>query len=125
LKDLHSPAGHLGQSSSTPPQPSGQRYWPLSPWASLAGGQAPSWGMPWMTPMPQPHRPSSSSPTVSHLCLLLIVTSIILANVKRLAYSSIYVFNHPSLSAGRDFVDGVLNLGGSGEGGGTVNDAVP
>jgi hypothetical protein len=78
-----------------------------------------------MTPMPQPHRPSSSSPTVSHLCLLLIVTSIILANVKRLAYSSIYVFNHPSLSVGRDFVDGVLNLGGSGEGGGTGNDAVP
>jgi hypothetical protein len=32
-------------------------------------------------------------------------------NVKRLAYSSIYIFKHPSSSAGRDFVDGVLNMG--------------
>jgi hypothetical protein len=43
------------------------------------------------------------------------------------AYSSIYVFKCPSLSAERDFVDGVLNMGGSdeGEGGGTGNDAAP
>jgi hypothetical protein len=30
-------------------------------------------------------------------------------------FSSISVFKHPSSSAGREFVDGVLNMGGSGE----------
>jgi hypothetical protein len=49
------------------------------------------------------------------------------ANVEHLAYSSIYVFKRPSSSVGRDFVDGVLNMGGSdeGEGGGTSNDVAP
>jgi hypothetical protein len=37
----------------------------------------------------------------------------------------IYVFKCPSSSVGRDFVDGILNMGGSGEGGGTDNDAAP
>jgi hypothetical protein len=122
------PAGHSGQSSSTPPPPSGQRYWPPPPWAPLAGGQAPPWGMPpWMIPTPQPQRPSSSPPIVSHLCLLSIVLFIIRANVERLAYSSIYVFKRPSSSVECDFIDRVLNMGGSGEGGsgGTGNDAVP
>jgi hypothetical protein len=76
-----------------------------------------------MTPTPQLHQPSSSPPTVSQLCLLLIVPFVIRANVKRLTYSSIYVFKRPSSSAGRDFIDGVLNMGGSGEGGDTVYDA--
>jgi hypothetical protein len=44
-------------------------------------------------------------------------------NVEHLAYSSIYVFKCPSLLVGRDFIDGVLNMGGYGEDGGTVNDA--
>jgi hypothetical protein len=58
-------AGHLDQSSSTPPPHSGQGYWSPS-WAPLAGGQASQWGMPlWTTSMPQ--RPSSSSPTVRHI----------------------------------------------------------
>jgi hypothetical protein len=37
---------------------------------------------------------------------------------------SIYVFKQPSLPAGRDFADAVLNMGGSGEGdgGGNGND---
>jgi hypothetical protein len=45
------------------------------------------------------------------------------ANVERIAYSSIYVFKRPSLSVGRDFIVGILNMGGSGEGegGGTGN----
>ncbi len=34
-----------------------------------------------------------------------------------------FVLKHPSSSVGRDFIDGVLNMGGSGEDGGTVNDA--
>jgi hypothetical protein len=65
--------------------------------------------------------------TLSHLCLILIVPFVIRANIERLAYSSIYVFNRPSSSVGRDFVDSVLNMGGSGEGdgGGTGNDAAP
>jgi hypothetical protein len=59
--------GYPGQSSSTPPPPSSQGYWPPPPWAPLAAGQAPLWGMPpWMTPTP--HRPFSPS-TVSHLCI--------------------------------------------------------
>jgi hypothetical protein len=37
--------------------------------------------------------------------------------------SFIYVFKHPSSLVGRDFVGGVLNMGGSGEGGGIGNDA--
>jgi hypothetical protein len=42
-------------------------------------------------------------------------------------YSSIYVFKHPSSSAGRDFADAVLNMGGSGDGDNsdTSNDAAP
>jgi hypothetical protein len=44
---------------------------------------------------------------------------------ERLSYLSIYVFKCPSSSVGRDFVDGILNMGGSGEGGGTGNDAAP
>jgi hypothetical protein len=122
------PAGHPGQSFSTPPPPSSHGYWPSLPWAPSARGQAPSWGMPpWMTPMLQPQRPSSSPPMVSHLWLLSIVPFIIRANVERLAYSSIYVFKHPSSSARRDFIDGVLNMGGSGEGegGDTGNDTAP
>jgi hypothetical protein len=64
---------------------------------------------------------------VSYLCLLLIVLFIIRTNVKRLAYSSINVFKCPSSSVGRDFNDGVLNMGGysEGEGGATGNDMVP
>jgi hypothetical protein len=73
--------------------------------------------------MLQPQRPSSSPPTVSYLYLHSIVPFVIRANVKHL----IYVFKCPSSSAGCDFVDGVLNMGGSGEGegNGTGNDAVP
>jgi hypothetical protein len=71
------PAGHPGHSSSTPPSPLGQGYWP-PPWASPAGGQAPPWGMPpWITSTPQPQRPSSSPLTVRYLYLLSIVTFII------------------------------------------------
>jgi hypothetical protein len=64
---------------------------------------------------------------VSHLCLLSIIPFVIQANVERLAQLSIYVFKHSYLSVGRDFIDGILNMGGSGEdeGGGTGNDAVP
>jgi hypothetical protein len=38
-----------------------------------------------------------------------------------------FVFKRPSLLAGHEFVDAVLNVGGSseGNGGGTGNDAVP
>jgi hypothetical protein len=118
------PASYPAQSFSTPIPPSGQGYWPLLSWAPLARGQAPSWGMPpWTTSQPQ--RPSSSLPTISHLCKLSIVPFVIRANVEWLAYSSIYVFKHPSSSAGRDFIDTVLNMGGSDEGygGGTGNDA--
>jgi hypothetical protein len=64
--------------------------------------------------IPTPQRPSSSPPTVIHLCLLSIVPLIIRANVEHLAYSSIYVFKRPSSSVGRDFTDGILNMGGSG-----------
>jgi hypothetical protein len=55
------------------------------------------------------------------------VPLVIRANVERLAYSSIYVFKHPSSSAERDFVDGVLNMRGfvEGDDGGTDNDATP
>jgi hypothetical protein len=44
---------------------------------------------------------------------------------EHLTYSSIYFFKRPSSSAGRDFIDGVLNMGGfgEGEGGGTSNEA--
>jgi hypothetical protein len=66
---------------------------------------------------------------VRHLCLLSIVTFEIRANVERLANSPIYVFKQLSSSAGRDFTDAVLNVGGSGEGddddGGIDNDVVP
>jgi hypothetical protein len=121
------PTGHTGQSSSIPLPPSSQVYWPSLLWAPPARGQAPLWGMPpWMTPTLQPQWHSSSPPTVSYLCLLSIVPLVIRANVKCLAYSSIYVFKCLSSSAGRDFIDGVLNMGGSGEGegerGGTSND---
>jgi hypothetical protein len=122
------PAGHSGQSSSTPPPPSGQGYWPPPLWAPLARREAPLWGMPpWMTPTPQPQWPSSSPPTVSHLCLLSIVPFVIWANVECLAYLSIYAFKRSSSLAGDDFTDRVLNMGGSGEGagGGTCNDAAP
>jgi hypothetical protein len=78
--------------------------------------------------MLQPQQPSSSPPMISHLCLLSIVPFVIRANVEHLTYSSIYVFKRPSSSAGHDFIDGVLNMGGSGEGesegGGTGNYAV-
>jgi hypothetical protein len=36
-----------------------------------------------------------------------------------------YVFKCPSSSAAHDMVDGVLNMGGFGEGGGTGNDVAP
>jgi hypothetical protein len=77
--------------------------------------------------MPQPQRSSSSSPTVSHLCLISIILFVIRANAERLTYSSIYVFKRPSSSVGRDFVDGILNMGGygEGEGGGTGYDTAP
>jgi hypothetical protein len=47
--------------------------------------------------------------------------------VEQLTYSSNYVYKRPSSLVGCEFVDGVLNMGGSdeGEGGGTGNDAVP
>jgi hypothetical protein len=59
----------------------------------------------------------------SFVPILSIVPFSIRANVECLAYSSIYVFKHPSSSAGREFINGVLNMGGSGEGegGGTGN----
>jgi hypothetical protein len=119
------PTDHSDQSNSTPPPPFGQGYWLLPSCAPPAGGQAPPWEIPpWTTPTPLPQRSSSSPPTVSHLCILSIVPFIIRANVERLAYSSIYIFKCPS-SVGHDFIDGVLNMGGSGkgEGGGTGNDA--
>jgi hypothetical protein len=56
---------------------------------------------------------------ISHLCLLSIIPFVIRANVERLAYSFIYVFKHPSSSTGREFIDGVLDMGGSGEGEGS------
>jgi hypothetical protein len=118
-------AGHPGQSSSTLPLLLGQKFWP-PPWAPLAGGQDPPWGMPpWMTSTP--HRPSSSPPMVRHSCLLSIVTFIIRANVERLANSSIYVFKWHFSSVRYDFTDAVLNVGGSNEGddGGTGNDVRP
>jgi hypothetical protein len=119
------PAGHTGQSSSTPLPPSVLGYWSLS-WAPLARGQAPPWGMPpWTTSVPQSQRPSYSPPTVRHFCPLSIVTFVIPANVEQLANSSIYVFKRPSSSAGCDFTDAVLNMRGFGEGGGTNNDAAP
>jgi hypothetical protein len=34
-----------------------------------------------------------------------------------LAYSSISIFKHPSSSIGHEFIEGALNMGGSGEGG--------
>jgi hypothetical protein len=68
----------------------------------------------------------TSPPMVSHLCIHSIVSFIIRANVERLSYSSIYAFKRPSSSTGHNFVDGVINMGGSGEGesGGTGNDTV-
>jgi hypothetical protein len=120
--------GHLGQSSSTHPPSFGHGYWLPPPWAPPARGQALPWGMPpWTTPTPQPQRSFSSPPMVTHLCLLSIVPFLIRANVECLTYSSIYVFKRPSSSVGHDFVDGVLNMGGSGEGkgGGTGNDTAP
>jgi hypothetical protein len=72
--------------------------------------------------MSQPHQHSSSPPTTSHSCILSIVLFIIRANVERLIYSSISVFKRPSASAEREFIDGVLNMGGSGEGEGGGND---
>jgi hypothetical protein len=40
-----------------------------------------------------------------------------------MTHSSIYVFKHPSSLAEREFINGVLNTGGSdeGDGGGTGN----
>jgi hypothetical protein len=57
--------------------------------------------------------------------ILSIVPFVIRANVERLAYSSIYVFQRPISSAGHEFIDEVLKMGGSGEGegSGTDNDA--
>jgi hypothetical protein len=63
----------------------------------------------------------------SFVPILSIVPFVIRANVECLAYSSIYVFKHPSLLAGCKIVDGVLYMGGSGNGEhyGTGNDATP
>jgi hypothetical protein len=118
-------AAHSGQSSNTPPPPSVQGYWSLS-WAPPTGGQALPWGMPpWKTLTPQ--QPSSLLLTVRYLCLLWIVTFVIRGNVEHLANSSNYVFKQPSSSTGRDFIDAVLNMGGSdeGDGGGTSNETAP
>jgi hypothetical protein len=41
----------------------------------------------------------------SFVPILSIVPFVIQANVERLAYSSIYVFKHPSSSVGHEFVD--------------------
>jgi hypothetical protein len=113
-------------SFTAPPPPSGHEYWLSPTWAAPTEGQAPPMGIPpWTTPTPQPQRPPSSPLMISHSCLLSIVPFVIRANVERLAYSSIYVFKRPSLSAGHDFIDGVLNKRrfGKGKGGGTDNDA--
>jgi hypothetical protein len=61
------------------------------------------------------------------VCLISIVTFVIRDNIERLTNSSIYVFKRPSSLVGRDFINAVLNMGGSGEGngGGTGNDAAP
>jgi hypothetical protein len=122
------PAGHPGQSSSAPPPASGRGYW-LSPWAAPARGQAPPWGMPsWTTPMLQPQQPSSLPQMVRHLCLLSIVY---LHNMSQCRKTFVpthpFVFKRPSSSAGYDFVDAVLNVGGSdkGNGGGTSNNEAP
>jgi hypothetical protein len=80
---------------------------------------------PWTTPMPQPQQPFSLPSTISHLLILSIVLFIIQANIEHLAYSSIYIFKRPSSLVERDFVDEVLNMGGSDEGGGTGNDVTP
>jgi hypothetical protein len=119
------PSGQPSKSSSNPPPPSNQGYWPPPPWAPPARGQAPSWGMPLWT-ISTSQQPYSSPLTVIYLCLLSIVLFVIRANVKRLAYSSIYIFKRPSSSV-VDFTDGVLYIGGSGkgEGSGTDNDAAP
>jgi hypothetical protein len=120
--------------SSRPSRPEFQHPSPtFRPWILAAaavalpvGGQAPAWGMPpWTTLTPQSQRPSSLPSTVSHSCLLSIVPFVIWGNVECLTYLSIYVFKHPSLSVRCDFIDGVLNMGGSGENkdGGTSNDA--
>jgi hypothetical protein len=61
----------------------------------------------------------------SFVPILSIVPFAIQANVECLAYSTIYVFKHPSSLVGREFIDGVLNMGGSGKGSGTDNDAAP
>jgi hypothetical protein len=63
----------------------------------------------------------------SYVPIFSIVPFVIRANVECLAYSSIYVFKRPSSSVKCGFVNGVLNIGGSGEGegGGTNNDAAP
>jgi hypothetical protein len=47
--------------------------------------------------------------------------------MSNISFTHPFVFKHPSSLAGRDFVDGVLNVGGSGEGedSGTGNDAAP
>jgi hypothetical protein len=76
------------------------------------------WPIIWSTP---------AASALLHLCLLLIVPFVIWANIERLAYSSIYVLKRHSSSVKHDFVDGVLNIGGSGEGedGGTDNDVTP
>jgi hypothetical protein len=56
--------------------------------------------------------------------ILSIVPFVMQAHVERLPYLSIYIFKRFSSSAGRDFIDKVLNMGGSGEdqGSGTCND---
>jgi hypothetical protein len=48
-----------------------------------------------------------------------------ISKYRRTRYSSIYVFKRPSSTTGRHLIDGVLNMGGSGEGegGGTGNNA--
>jgi hypothetical protein len=50
----------------------------------------------------------------SFVPILSIVPFIIQANIECLAYSSIYVFKCLFSSVGREFINGVINMGGSG-----------
>jgi hypothetical protein len=63
----------------------------------------------------------------SFVPILSIVPLVIRANVECLTYLIIYVFKRPSSSTGGEFIDRVLNMGGSsdGKGGGTDNDMAP
>jgi hypothetical protein len=61
------------------------------------------------------------------MSIISIVPFVIRANVECLTYSFIYAFKIPSSSARHEFINGVLNMGGSGEdkGSRTGNNVAP